>query len=107
MLLAFRPFIKVSKKIDLNSFRFQVDLKEQLLDWVTPTSIDESDEPIVSEESSTLEETSQMVPKRLADLRNQLANKQYAYEAAKNASVFEEKVKLNTYVLNIVTIFDR
>ncbi len=78
-------------------FLWIVDLKEQLLGWSTPISPDESfDEPddnrTIQPPESPNEEPSQSVPKRLADLRNQLSNKQYALTAAKDASTFDKIV---------------
>jgi hypothetical protein len=81
----------------LNSIR-SVDLKEQLLGWSTPLSADENDDEreesrvIVTGESIT-DETVQCVPKRLADLRVHLANKQYALSAAKEAATFDQEVR--------------
>jgi hypothetical protein len=74
-----------------------VDLKEQLLGWSTPISADEnydeSDDNRTSQQpESATEEPSQSVPKRLADLRNQLSNKQYALTAAKEGSIFDATV---------------
>jgi hypothetical protein len=70
-----------------------VDLKEQLLGWSTPISGDENfDETDDNRTLQQQEEPSQSVPKRLADLRNQLSNKQYALTAAKEASAFDETV---------------
>lgn len=77
-----------------------VDLKEQLFGWSDPIAADEnfeeSDENRTSQSSeSSVEEPSQNVPKRLADLRNQLSNKQYALTAAKEAATFDETVCFN------------
>ncbi|CAF0812826.1 unnamed protein product [Rotaria sordida] len=73
------------------------DLKEQLLGWSTPISADENyedtdDNHILQQSELTNEEPSESVPKRLADLRNQLAIKQYALTAAKEASTFDATV---------------
>ncbi|CAF4263433.1 unnamed protein product, partial [Adineta steineri] len=73
------------------------DLKEQLLGWSTPISADENydesdDNRTTQRPESPTEEPSQSVPKRLADLRNQLANKQYALTAAKEGSTFDATV---------------
>ncbi|CAF1078838.1 unnamed protein product [Adineta steineri] len=93
----------VSKQYDalcrtFNSSNLQdFDLKEQLLGWSTPISADEnydeSDDNRTSQRpESPTEEPSQSVPKRLADLRNQLANKQYALTAAKEGSTFDATI---------------
>ena len=77
-----------------------VDLKEELLlGWSTPLSADENYDDIdpnrtLQSSESTNEEPSQNVPKRLADLRNQLSNKQYALSAARKASTFDETVDI-------------
>ncbi|CAF1020929.1 unnamed protein product [Rotaria sp. Silwood1] len=73
------------------------DLKEQLLGWSTPISADENDDDtddnrILQQSELANEEPSESVPKRLADLRNQLSNKQYALTAAKEASTFDATV---------------
>ncbi|CAF1252805.1 unnamed protein product [Adineta ricciae] len=74
------------------------DLKEQLLGWSTPITADENyDESNESRASSQQadalnEEPSQSVPKRLADLRNQLENKQYALTAAKEGATFDATI---------------
>ena len=79
---------------------FLVDLKEQLLGWSTPTTADEnydeSDESRASSQQADAlnEEPSQSVPKRLADLRNQLENKQYALTAAKEGATFDATVRI-------------
>ncbi len=77
-----------------------VDLKEQLFGWSDPISADENFEDIDENRTSQLvesanEEPTQNVPKRLADLRNQLSNKQYALTAAKEAATFDETVCFN------------
>ena len=76
-------------------------MKEQLFGWSEPVSPDvnfeDSDESRTSQSSeASNEELSQNVPKRLADLRNQLSNKQYALTAAKEAGTFDEKVSFNS-----------
>lgn len=73
-------------------------MKEQLLGWSNSVSanenFDETDENRSLQSPEVLsEESSQTVPKRLADLRNQLANKQYALTAAQEASTFDSKVR--------------
>ena len=75
-----------------------VDLKEQLLGWSTPGTADEHDDEVqenrdLANTEASSEEPSQSVPKRLADLRDQLANKQYALAAARDASIFDQRVK--------------
>lgn len=74
-----------------------VDLKEQLLGWSTPGTTDEHDDEVqenrdLTNTEASNEEPSQSVPKRLADLRDQLANKQYALAAARGASIFDQRV---------------
>jgi hypothetical protein len=64
-----------------------------LLGCSTPISDDENfDETNDNRALQQHEEPSYSVPKRLADLRNQLSNKQYALTAAKEASAFDETV---------------
>jgi hypothetical protein len=53
---------------------------------------DTDDNRTLQQHESANEEPSQSVPKRLADLRNQLSNKQYALTAAKEASTFDATV---------------
>ena len=81
-----------------------VDLKEQLLGWsTTDESYDDTDPNYLLQRSeSSNDEPSQSVPKRLADLRSQLSNKQYALMAAKEASTFDETV--HTYFLIFCSI---
>ncbi|CAF4379375.1 unnamed protein product, partial [Rotaria sp. Silwood2] len=86
-------FCRTFDPADLKNF----DLKEQLLGWSTPISADENDDHtddnrILQQSELTTEEPSESVPKRLADLRNQLSNKQYALTAAKEASTFDTTV---------------
>jgi hypothetical protein len=70
-----------------------VDLKELLLGWTTPSSAEENyDDTDDHRTNQQNDEPSQSVPKRLADLRNQLSNKQYALTAATEASTFDETV---------------
>jgi hypothetical protein len=81
-------------------------LKEQLFGWTDPIAADENfedgDENRTSQSSeSTTEEPAQNVPKRLADLRNQLSNKQYALTAAKEAATFDETVRFNLKLFKI------
>ncbi|CAF2040918.1 unnamed protein product [Rotaria magnacalcarata] len=74
------------------------DLKEQLLGWSTPLTADENyDETdgsnsMLQQSELATEDTSESVPKRLANLRNQLSIKQYALTAAKEASTFDGTV---------------
>lgn len=63
--------------------------------WSTPISSEENFEELESNRQapdSPSEEPSQSVPKRLADLRTQLATKRNALAALKEASTFDEKV---------------
>ncbi len=92
-------YVGISHKIYLIFvlFLWIVDLKEELLGWSTPMPSEENfddtdDNRTLQQHESANEEPSQSVPKRLADLRNQLSNKQYALTAAKEASTFDATV---------------
>lgn len=85
-----------------------VDLKIQLLGWSNSMdeNFDETDENHSLQSPEVLvEESSQNVPKRLADLRNQLENKQYALTAAQEASTFDSKVRCEFSMANNLFIF--